>query len=224
MQIQRLRKWSPNFKKGEFFAGIFVGSRNSGKSHLVRHLLRDYLRNKYDLFVVVSDSSDTQLDLTPVLPKTTTTYLTDMDYGIVDMLQQKNEERRQEHKEPLTMLIIFDDKIGIKVKNDDRLLQLFTRGRHLALSLIFITQSKKFAETTWINNADYVVLLRANSQQQRKTIIENVLKGTVKVSDDVSEDKYIRQVVETYLSQTGDALIVDCKAPYGESLMWYKAP
>lgn len=221
--VKQIQKWTPKFKRNDPFAMLIFASRNSGKSYLIRHLIRSYLRRKYDLFVVVSDSPDTESDLSPVCPEGTI-FLTEMDYGAIDVMQQNNAKRLEHNKEPFSMLIIFDDKIGREVKNDDKLLQLFTRGRHLGISLIFSSQSKKFAETTWLNNADYVILLKANSQQQRKTILDNVIKGTVEVPDNVHEDKYLRSIMSKYMSNIGDALVIDCKAQSNNNLSWYRAP
>lgn len=221
--VKEVLRWKPKFKRNDPFAMLIFASRNSGKSYLIRHLIRSYLRRKYDLFIVVSDSPDTESDLSPVCPEGTI-FLTEMDYASIDKMQEANAERLRQNKEPLSMLIIFDDKIGREVKNDDQLLQLFTRGRHLGISLIFSSQSKKFAETTWLNNADYVILLKANSQQQRKTILDNVIKGTVEVPDGVHEEKYLRAIMGKYMSNTGDALVIDSKAQSNNNLMWYRAP
>jgi len=164
----KLLKWTPKFKRGDYFSMLIFASRNSGKSYLIKHLLRTYLRSKYDIFIVVSDSGDTESDLGPVLPVGQTHFWNDMNYAAITMMEGQNKERTAEGKQPLSMLIIFDDKVSVHQRSDDRLMQLFTRGRHMHLSIIFSSQAKKFADTGFLNNADYVLLLKANSQQQRK--------------------------------------------------------
>lgn len=221
--IEKLEMWKPKFKRGDTFSCSIFASRRSGKSYLIRHLIRKYLRSKYDLFVVVSDSPDTQSDLSPVLPDTAI-FLNEMDYSLIDMMGAKNDERVKQGKKELTMLVVFDDKIGNEVKSDDKLLQIFTRGRHIGVSIIFSSQSKKFAETTWITNSDYIIMLKANVQQQRKTILDNIIKGTVNVPDEVNEERYLRLLMSTYMSKTGDALVVDNKDATSNNLRWYRAP
>lgn len=226
LQLPKLTKWVPKFKRGDYFSMIILASRNSGKSFLIKHLCRDYLRSKYDIFIVVSDSDDTETELGPVLPPGRTTFLDEMDYGILKAFKKNNTELRKSGKEPLSMLIIFDDKISIKQANDDDLLQRFTRGRHENLSIIFSTQSKKFANTAFYNNSDYVITLKANATQQKNNIIENILCGTVHHDfRSVGEEKrYFSQIVRLHMSNVGDALVIDNKKGTNKGLMWYRAP
>lgn len=216
-------RWKPKFKRGKPFAMLIFASRNSGKSYLMRHLIRDYLKDQYDLFVIVSDSPDTKLDFEPVMPKGTI-YLTDMNYGIINELERTNKKRVEAKKDPLQMLILFDDKVGNDTKNDQQLLQLFTRGRHLGVSLMFASQAKKLAETTWLNNADYTIILKQNSAQQKRTVIDNILCGTVEIHDEKQEKAILRQIVANYASEQGDALVIDNAARSNDNLHWYRAP
>lgn len=215
--------WKPKFKRGKPFAMLIFASRNSGKSYLMRHLIRDYLRTQYDVFVIVSDSPDTKSDFEPVMPEGTI-YLNNMNYNLINELDKTNKQRLLERKEPLQMLIMFDDKVGNDVKNDQQLLQLFTRGRHLGISLIFSSQAKKLAETTWTNNADYTIILKQNSAQQRRTVLENLLSGTVEVADEKQERAILRKLVATYASERGDALVIDNGAKAANNLHRYRAP
>jgi len=219
----KLNKWKPKFKRGDYFSMIIFASRNSGKSYLIKDLIRNYLRSKYDIFIVVSDSGDTESDLGPVLPVGQTHFWTSMNYDAITIMEGQNKERAAEGKNPLSMLIIFDDKVSVRQRSDDRLMQLFTRGRHMNLSIIFSGQAKKFADTGFLNNADYVILLKANSQQQRKTILDNVLKGTVDVPDDVNENRYLSTIMRTYMSEVGDAIVIDCKKGTNGGLLRYRA-
>ena len=222
-QVITIPKWKPKFKKNKHFAMLIFASRNSGKSYLMRHLIRDHLKKLYDLFIVVSDSPDTKSDFQPCLPKEAI-FLNDMNFSMLNVFAKTNEQIIKEGKEPLNLLILFDDKVGNDVKNDQNLLQLFTRGRHLNISIIFSSQSKKLSETTWLNNADYTILLKSNSAQQKKTILENVLKGTVDIQDEKQENTILRQIVREYCSNQGDALVIDNAARSNNNLHWYRAP
>jgi hypothetical protein len=221
-----IKKWLPKFKREDYFTMIILASRNSGKTYLIKHLCRDYIRSKYDLFLVISDSDDTEADIGPVLPPERTTFLSDMDYGYIDKFKKNNAELKKQKKQPLSLLIIFDDKISTKQANSDDLLQRFTRGRHENLSVIFSTQAKKFANTAFYNNSDYVIVLKANSTQQKNNIVENILSGTVdhefKTVGD--ERRYFTKVVREHMSNVGDALVIDSKKGTNNGLMWYRAP
>ena len=218
----KLTKWKPKFKRGKPFAMLLFASRNSGKSYLMRHLIRTSIRSQYDLIIIVSDSPDTKKDFTPCCPKAL--FLSDMNFSIINNLMEKNAKREKEGKEPLNMLLIFDDKIGRDIKNDQNLLNIFTRGRHLNISVIFSSQSKKLAETTWLNNADYTIILKSNSAQQKKTILENVLKGSVDVEDPKKEVQILRELVRAHCSRQGDALVIDSQTTSNNNLFWYRAP
>lgn len=219
----KLATWKPKFKRGDYFSMLIFASRNSGKSYLIKHLIRTYLRDKYDIFIVVSDSGDTESDLGPVLPPERTQFWNEMNYGAITIMEGQNKERTAEGKKPLSMLIVFDDKVSVRQRSDDRLMQLFTRGRHMHLSIIFSSQAKKFADTGFLNNADYVLLLKANSQQQRKTILDNVLKGTVETPDEVNENKYLTMIMRQYMSNVGDVIVIDCKKGTNGGLLRYRA-
>lgn len=222
-QPYRLRKWKPKFKRNKPFAMLIFASRNSGKSYLMRHLIRTHLRKINDIIVIVSDSPDTKKDFEPCCGPNTI-FLSDMNFTIINNLTAKNAKRAQEGKEPLNMLLIFDDKIGNDIKNDQNLLNVFTRGRHLNLSVIFSSQSKKLAETTWLNNADYTIMLKSNSAQQKKTILENVLRGSINLDDPRTEVQTLTAIVREYCSNQGDALVIDSQTTANDNLFWYRAP
>lgn len=222
-QVITVPKWKPKFKKNMHFAMLIFASRNSGKSYLLRHLIRDYLKKLYDIFVIVSDSPDTKRDFQPCMPDSTI-YLNDMNYAIIDRMSLVNKQREAEKKDPLNMLIIMDDKVGNDVKNDQNLLQLFTRGRHLNISVIFSSQAKSLASPTWLNNADFTICLKSNSAQQKRTVLENILKGTIDCDEEKTENSILRQIVREYCSNQGDALVIDNAAKSANNLHWYRAP
>jgi hypothetical protein len=219
----KLAKWKPKFKRGKPFAMLIFASRNSGKSYLMRHLIRTQLKLHYDIFVIISDSPDTKKDFEPCCPPNTI-FMTDMNFSIINNLMKTNADREAKGKEPLQMLLLFDDKIGANVKNDDNLLQIFTRGRHINVSVIFSSQAKKMAETSWLNNADQTIILKQNSAQQRKTILENVLKGTVAIADNKRENAVLSTIMLNYCSNQGDALVIDNGQTSQNNLFWYRAP
>jgi hypothetical protein len=221
--IAKLNRFRPKFKKGHAFAMLIFASRNSGKSYLVRHFIRDYLKRINDIFIIVSDSPDTKRDYEPCMPEGTI-YLNEMNYEIINDINKRNAELEKKGKNALNTIILFDDKIGNNVKNDQNLLQIFTRGRHLYISLIFTSQSKKMADTAWTNNVDYVVVLKQNSAQQKESIIKNVLKGTVKTEDPKQEDAYLRRLVDEFASVQGDALVINNASQSSDNLFWYRAP
>ncbi len=220
----KLTKWKPKFKRGECFASLVTASRNSGKSYLLRHLIRCYLKELYDIFIFISDSPDNKTDFEPVISPKPAIFLTDMNYAILNKIQKTNEEREKKGKDKLYTLVLFDDKVSSSVKSDDQLLQLYTRGRHLGVSVIFSSQSRTLANPVWVANSDLTIILKSNSAQQKKGIIENILRGTVPVDNDKDENRILRAILMHYCKNQGDCLIVDAKKQSNDNLYWYKAP
>jgi len=220
----KLPKWKPKFKRGECFASLVIASRNSGKSYLLRHLIRTYWRDIYDIFIIVSDSPDTKADFEPVFGSRQVIFLNDMNYTILNKIQKINEGREKKGKDKLYTLILFDDKVSMSQKNDEQLRQIFTRGRHIACSVVFSSQSRTLADPTWINNSDLSIILKSNSAQQKKGIVENILRGTVPVDNERDENRILRSIMMHYCKNQGDALIIDSKKQSNDNLFWYRAP
>jgi hypothetical protein len=217
MTSYELSKWKPVFKKGDYFSMVITASRNSGKTYLIKHLLDKYLVKLYDIIIFVSDSPDTAEEFKHI---SKAIFLTKMNFNIINKIAQANKER----DEPLRTLLVYDDKIGKETKYDDQLMQLFTRGRHLNLSIIFASQSKKLMDTTWLNNSDYIILLKQNSAQQKKTILENVLIGSIDMEDEKEERNVMKRIMMKYIGKKGDAIVINNKEQTNNNLFYYRAP
>jgi hypothetical protein len=217
MTSYELSKWKPVFKKGDYFSMVITASRNSGKTYLIKHLLDKYLIKQYDIIIFVSDSPDTVEEFEHI---TKAIFLTSMNFSIINKISNANKER----EEPLRTLLIYDDKIGNETKYDDNLMQLFTRGRHLNLSIIFASQAKKLMDNSWLNNSDYIVLLKQNSAQQKRVILENVLMGTIDMEDEKEEKLLLKRVMARYMAEKGDAIVINNKDRTNDNLFYYRAP
>ena len=217
MTSYELSKWKPVFKKGDYFSMVITASRNSGKTYLIKHLLDKYLVKLYDIIIFVSDSPDTAEEFKHI---SKAIFLTKMNFNIINKIAHANKER----DEPLRTLLVYDDKIGKETKYDDQLMQLFTRGRHLNLSIIFASQSKKLMDTTWLNNSDYIILLKQNSAQQKKTILENVLIGSIDMEDEKEERNVMKRIMIKYIGKKGDAIVINNKEQTNNNLFYYRAP
>lgn len=217
MTSYELSKWKPVFKKGDYFSMVITASRNSGKTYLIKHLLDKYLIKQYDIIIFVSDSPDTVEEFEHI---TKAIFLTSMNFTIINKISNVNKDR----EEPLRTLLIYDDKIGNETKYDDNLMQLFTRGRHLNLSIIFASQAKKLMDNSWLNNSDYIVLLKQNSAQQKRVILENVLMGTIDMEDEKEEKLLLKRIMAKYMAEKGDAIVINNKDRTNDNLFYYRAP
>ena len=217
-----LQKWNPKFVRGVPFAMLIFASRKSGKSHLTRYLLKYKLRDKFDSFIVFSQSITELNEYKEILPGDL--FFDKFDPDMVFKLFDINSKRIADNLRPLEFLLIFDDQISTKQLYDDSLLQIFSRGRHVNVSIIFISQSHNMANSNWRNNSDYIILLKQNSPQARKAIRENILSGSIPLPDDIKENKFYENIMYKYMNLRGDALILDFEESSFDTLFYFRAP
>jgi hypothetical protein len=222
MNTPKLPVWKPKFQRGKNFSMLILASRGSGKSYLTKYLLEYHLRDKYDLFVVISDSDDELENYKEILPGRL--FFNDFKPELITNLIEMNKKRLQEGKPLLQVLFVFDDKISNKMKYNDELLQLFTRGRHVGISIVFISQSHAFASAAWRNNSDTIIVLKQNAKQARDAINDNILIGSLDAPDNVNEKKYYMNVMRNYINKEGDAVVLDFNEGAFNNLFQYRAP
>jgi hypothetical protein len=222
LETPKLPVWKPKFQRGKNFSMLVLASRGSGKSYLTKYLLEYHLRDKYDLFVVISDSDDELENYKEILPGRL--FFNDFKPEIITNLIEMNKKRLQEGKPLLQVLFVFDDKISNKMKYNDELLQLFTRGRHVGISIVFISQSHVFASAAWRNNSDTIIVLKQNAKQARDAINDNILIGSLDAPDNVNEKKYYMNVMRNYINKEGDAIVLDFNEGAFNNLFQYRAP
>ncbi len=224
-QVQ-VPKWPAKFQKGEMFSAIMIASRNSGKSHLSRYLLKYQLRDKFDMFVIFCQSTKEMADYQRVFP--TDLAFSDFNPAIVEDLITANKKRQKEEKTEFKILVLVDDNI-VATKNDQTLLKLYCTGRHNGVSVIFLAQSTVLTSTTWRQNSDLIFLLRQISPKHRDQIKENFLMDSINLPDEASrkdENVVYTKIMKYFLAKTGDALVLDVRHSNktGDRLFYFRAP
>lgn len=217
-----LEVWKPNFERGKNFSMLCLASRGSGKSYTTKYLLEYELRDKYDSFVVFCQSPDELEEYREILPGKL--FFDEFKPEVINRIIEINNKRKTDGLPMLETLVIFDDQISNKMKYDDDLLQLFTRGRHVGVSVIFISQSHTFAAASWRNNSDIIMLLKQNSKQSRDSINDNILIGSLDPPDDVNEKKFYMGIMKEHINQPGDSLVLDYREGAFNNLYKYRAP
>lgn len=217
-----LQRWKPNFVRGKNFAMLIFASRGGGKSHLTEYLLKYHLRDKYDSFIVFSQSLDSLNEYKSILPGDL--FFDEFNSDMIFELFKLNKKRMADNLPKIQYLLVFDDQISNKQRYDDSLLQIFTRGRHVGVSIIFISQSLVYANASWRNNADVIISLKQNSTQARKAIRDNIFSGSINLPDNVKENKFYENLMRKYMSIPGDALVLDFEKSSFDNLFWFRAP
>ena len=135
-------------KIGKGLSITISGKRNSGKTVLLRDLCYQ-LKDKYSEVYLFSNTASYQPLVFDFIKKENIFIglnvakiqeLWNAQGTMTEKLLKKNPN--PDHEKVDKILILFDDIVGDpKIRTSDELAQLFTRGRHVYISQIFLTQS-----------------------------------------------------------------------------------
>jgi len=222
MSSPTLQPWIPNIKRGVQFSALIFGSRRSGKSYYIKHIIENYLKFKYQAIIVFTNtmSSNYYQDFLYPLMKYDIAIQIYPDYDpmIIDKLKTLQEARLAKSEKMYNILIIFDDCSTSNERNESNLKKLFSMGRHppFNMSIIFSTQDPKFADTSWTNNSDYVMIFRFHSAYGVKRIKEIFLDNVITEQDIEKSGKTSRILsseILHYAWKDFGALVVDYSEP-----------
>ena len=144
---------------------LAVAKRKSGKSQLIRYLilLNKHLFNKIFLICPTECVNSFYSD---ILEKRNirTSYDDDFIKNLIDTMTRANSNQPKDKRQ--NVLLILDDCISdATIKTSKPFELLFTRGRHINISIIFISQYLKAAITPVIrNNIDFCLFSQVNAQ------------------------------------------------------------
>ena len=179
----------------------FLSRRNSGKSHLCRHILFSMIDEFEEMFIVSqTENVSHSLDFLP-----STHIMETWDSKKIQALMTKQETEIKKSK-PRQICLILDDVIGSLRPNDPLLNKIFILGRHLKITICLLLQySKACLSPTIRGNIDYLFFNRLPVEGLR------VLYEGVHVSGDFKAfQKYIlrKQKERPYTFLMYDSLCV----------------
>lgn len=214
--------WQPSFpsyrydNKPEFirkksimpFSMIISASRNQGKSVMVRHLYEKCWESRFDLVVVFSKTLGNGFYRQFIKSKT---MFDKFDNSILERLNEIQEEQRKTTGYMLNILIIFDDTIGNSTLYNEQIADLFTLGRHKAISVVYATQSPTSVSTLWRQNVTHFICLKTKGKGVQH-IIDNFLLDLID-EDDCPEkervDKFLRRLMKNVFKTDYQALVIE---------------
>lgn len=206
------------------FSFIICSSRNQGKSVLLRDLYERHWEGNFHLVLVFSNTLGTNW-YDSFIPASTKYHQYDEDILInLFKLQQEHKEKTGKY---LNVLAIFDDCISEELKHSEVLQNIFILGRHLGISICFITQSPTLVKSTWRQNTTHLAILRLKGLG-KEHIINNFLLDLIEEEDtDGSKPAtYASKLLRKTFEERYRALIVEYDNE-GNSLRdvvsWYKA-
>ena len=151
----------PHIKSGSIkpFAIPVIASRNSGKSYLLRDLYRkNDFSSKFDIIIVFSRTLPN--GFLRSFMSTDTIFHDEYDPDVLVELGGSLDVYKNRHGWYPNTLIIFDDINDKSTLYCSNITDIFTRGRHRAMSVIYISQLSQSLPNYWRVNATLVILLK----------------------------------------------------------------
>jgi hypothetical protein len=143
---------------------ILCAKRNSGKSILLRYLLQQHRSDFKKIFVIcpseeVNHFYKDVIDKKDIIAKYTEEWVLQLMKRMEDINSKKKKEDFDR------VLLVLDDCCSdVKFAQSDSIKRIFTRGRHLGLSIILTTQYPYHLPPICRVNCDYMAVSQLNRQ------------------------------------------------------------
>lgn len=218
----RLHANYPNLIRNKLI--IVSGASQSGKTTLVRHLIKDYfeLYNKSlgsegcNALKIFCKTADLQNSYDFVDKKYIQTDYSDDD---VDLLSLEQSDPKYKNRE---LLIVFDDVIGMyNVKSNPRFTKILTELRWHHITMIILVHSISIVDKHFTSGITYILFLfeggtTYDSMKLVMTITKSILKRSIlekMINDAIRLEKF---VCVSFLcdSSSHDFFPKSCGSPY----------
>lgn len=177
-----INEWVPEFKD-KYFSLIMASPRRSGKSSLMKDLIiNNDLINDYEIFVVFTNNEQSRDFYSEFIPGDL--IFSDFNEDILENVKGLQQELYENGDKMKDILIIFDDCIGHKVKNNEKIIDFFCTGRHLNIAICMIVQDITLLKTICRDNTDIFIFFRQKSLRAKTHIIDNYM------IEAIDEDEY----------------------------------
>lgn len=144
---------------------LVVAKRNSGKSQLIRYMIM-LNRHLFDKIFLICPTEIVNGFYSDIIEKKHifTNYNEKFIENLIETMTRLNSNKPKDKRQ--NILLILDDCISdATIKTSKPFELLFTRGRHINISIIFISQYLKAAITPVIrNNIDFCLFSQVNAQ------------------------------------------------------------
>jgi hypothetical protein len=125
----------------------------------------------FDLIVTFSYSA-----INPTYDFVTDLKFKDYDAGVIKDIYAFQERTKYKYK----ILLIFDDLVSTKMKEQDGIIQSFIRGRNANISIVVSTQIFNLISKKNRGNCDFMFIGKTNTAENRITMCEALLANNVK--------------------------------------------
>lgn len=218
-----LSEWNPDFpiyktndkdrpikikpKSIKPFSMIICSTRNQGKSTIIKYLYKTYFKNKYDIVIVFSKTLNNGFYS---FVKSSTKY-SKFDPNIIHKLLEIQNNQSEKTGYYYNILLIFDDMLGNDIFYSQEVSDIFTNGRHHAISIIFATQNPTCCNQSWRQNTTHLIVLRCKGRGQDH-IINGFLLDIIDEEKDTSgmrADRFLRILMKKIFEERYRAIVIE---------------
>lgn len=183
----RLREWKPNFpvddKNRMNFSMMLIAKRRSGKSQLIKYLYEKYWKLRYDFVVIYTTLMNSKFYKDFIVGEHL--IYTNNEVDRMKLIMDKNAKRaktKKGRKNPINTLIIFDDTVSRKQRFDADIMDIYTKGRHYNMSIVYATQTPTLVDTVWRENSDLIMMFKMKTRRFQEYVADHVLNGILDVN------------------------------------------
>lgn len=165
------KSWNEIFD-GSNFSMLIAGSSGSGKTQLLKQILKQSQRH-YDYFVVLCPSLEFSGDYTDFEENKKFTTFSEYDPAVINEVMETQADIIKRHGKircPKVVLIL-DDCLEF-LKQHSLIEKVFFKGRHINISPIVLVQKLKGVSTILRVNTRYAIFFRAGNSNELEHFLE----------------------------------------------------
>ena len=154
------------------------GKRHSGKSQLIKYIIKLY-QSDFDKIFVICPSESVNFFYRDIVPieNIFNEYKEDWVESLIKRLTKLNAGKKD--NESAHILLILDDCVSdINFHSSKSFEKLFTRGRHVKISILITTQYPYLIPPVCRINSDYILVGQMN-KQGLKIMVDEFLMGDI---------------------------------------------
>ena len=144
-----------------------IAKRNSGKSYLLKNLLKYSIEIKeFDKIYCISPTEKINKFYSDIIPENCIfdSYSSEWVLSLIEKMSKINEGKTQQSQNPINCLLILDDCTSdVNMHQAKAIKMLYTRGRHSFIAICVISQNLKSVSPVMRNNSDYILTGQLNA-------------------------------------------------------------
>jgi len=223
--MTQINHWSPNFpldsNRKMNFSAIMIAKRRSGKTYLIQYFYENIWHNKFDLIIVFTNAAGA--DEYAQFMKKNVIIIPGFVPEIIAAIRMTNAARKKQRQPVANVLIIMDDCCSRSQKYSSSILDMYTKGRHDNISIVYSVQDGTLVDNVWKENTDFIFMFKPGTTRTREYIVNNIISGFLDIDFDTvgQERRFYRKIYRKITEDRYHMAITDMNEM---KLYWYVAP